>query len=105
MTQYNDFPISTGLKWYSAFSRAEANSDSCTKDRPEKHHRTIAFWGSQFLYGMAEKVRESPQETRNKILAWLEIMYKVATLEIPKGTKLRDVDVGHGPGPPQARGV
>ncbi|KAG0200438.1 hypothetical protein BGX33_010990 [Mortierella sp. NVP41] len=45
---------------------------------------------------MAEKASEKPQETRRKILAWMEVMYKVAVGEISKDARLRDVDVSHG---------
>ena len=51
------------------------------------------FGDFQFLHSMADNEGEQPQDTKTKIMIWLEIMYKVAIGQISKDTRLRDVEL------------
>lgn len=57
-----------GLEWYGQFKNGSA--DCMTK----RSH----FGDLQCLHGMASNIGESPKTTQRNILAWLEVMYKLA---------------------------
>ena len=64
----NNHDFGIGLEWYNAFLNGPPN---CMTKRSH-------FGNLQFLHGMATKVGEAAQETKNKLMTWLEIMYKLA---------------------------
>lgn len=65
-TTNHDFGV--GVEWYDAFKSGPAN---CMTQRSH-------FGDLQFLHSMATQTGESPAATKKKLLAWLEVMYKLA---------------------------
>ncbi|KAG0352376.1 hypothetical protein BC939DRAFT_30372 [Gamsiella multidivaricata] len=95
----DNFFRGTGADWLMRFGKGKLPGADCTKDGFIGSTNLIArshFGDLQFLHSMADKEGENPQDTQRKIVAWLEIMYKVAIGQISKDTRLRDVDLGHG---------
>ena len=57
-----------GLEWYGQFKSGPAN---CMTKRSH-------FGDLQFLHGMASRDGEAAETTKKNILAWMEVMYKLA---------------------------
>ncbi|KAF8926638.1 hypothetical protein EDD21DRAFT_15817 [Dissophora ornata] len=92
----DNFNRGIGTDWAAYFADGKVFGVDCTKEGIFGRKNIIArshFGDLQFLHSMADKEGEDPHDTQKKILAWLEIMYKVAIGQISKDTKLRDVEL------------
>ncbi|KAI5364076.1 hypothetical protein Slin15195_G097320 [Septoria linicola] len=91
-----NFSRGIGKDWAVQFADGAIFDADSTKDGWLGHKNMIArshFGDLQFLHSMADVPGEAPEETRRKIMNWLEIMYRVAIGEISSDTKLRDVKI------------
>jgi hypothetical protein len=89
-------PDSLGAAWYSNFlvvkQRATAEKPHFFRGGDDLLGRSH-FGDLQFLHAMADGDEVAPEETRRKIMAWLEFAYRVAKGDIPGGQRVADVRV------------
>ena len=92
----DNFSRGLGKDWFVKFSDGHVFDLDCTKNGWFGHKNIIArshFGDLQFLHSMADEPGELPEETKRKIINWIEIMYKLAIGEISAQTRLRDVEL------------
>ena len=69
----DNWDFSSGITWYQKFSSAENGAYDETNLIGRSH-----YWDLQFLHSMGSSIGESPNETRAKIMLWLEVFYKLS---------------------------
>lgn len=92
----DNFSMGIGKDFAVQFADGVVFDVDCTKHGWFGHKNIIArshFGDMQFLHSMADEVGEKAEETKRKILTWLEVMYKVAIGEISTQTKMTDVQI------------
>ncbi|CAN9133642.1 unnamed protein product [Alternaria alternata] len=75
---HDNYKLSSGIEWGKEYKSAEGG-----------------LLGGFFLHAMAAQEKEEPQETKSKIMMWLEIMYKLSVGDqgIHENTRLDQIDV------------
>ncbi|KAK6512521.1 hypothetical protein TWF481_001405 [Arthrobotrys musiformis] len=91
--EYNN-ELSSGTTWFSQFEAAKHNESlrSKTGYLLGRSH----FGDLQFLHSMSSYVGEPAVETRDKVLLWCELMYRIVTGEFPGHCPISLVDVSRG---------
>jgi hypothetical protein len=87
---HDNYRLSTGFKWGKEYKSAEWGLFGGQSLTGRSH-----FGDLQFLHAMAAQEKEEPQETKSKIMMWLEIMYKlsVGDQDIHENMRLDQIDV------------
>ena len=88
----DNFDYSTGATWLTYFLRGKY-------ENPFDEHNIIGrshFGDLQFLHGMAAEKGEWPTDTRNNIMNYLELMYKLAcgNVEVKSDTEIKNTWLG-----------
>ncbi|CAN9215721.1 unnamed protein product [Alternaria alternata] len=86
---HDNYRLSTGFKWGKEYKSAEWGLFGGQSLTGRSH-----FGDLQFLHAMAAQEKEEPQETKSKIMMWLEIMYKLSVGDqgIHENTRLDQID-------------
>jgi hypothetical protein len=87
--------------WYCLFQEAQRSAEKrkiagCQKGKGIRRGNLMTrshFGDLQFLHAMANEDGVPPNETRKKVLEWLEFAWKVATREIRPQTRLNAVGI------------
>ena len=69
----DNWDFSSGFTWYRKFLAAE-HGDPDVENLIGRSH----FWDLQFLHSMGADIGEMPHDTRDKIMLWLEVAYKLS---------------------------
>lgn len=70
---------SMGVDWLRKYKKGASEWNSNDSGRYRNPTGRSHYGDLQFLHSMASSLGEQPQETKRKILIWLEVMYKLAT--------------------------
>ncbi|KAF3926360.1 hypothetical protein AA313_de0202480 [Arthrobotrys entomopaga] len=91
-TNNHNFSFPPGGKWYKDFAWAQVFGSSHTGSIIGRSH----FGDLQFLHGMSSIPGEPAEETRDKVLLWCEVMYKLAVGGISCEERIEDVKIQRG---------
>ena len=97
-----NYTLSSGVEWAAVFKLSEYSGEKgifgklvsfVSPARAPTVTGRSHFGDLQFLHAMASKDGESPADTRNKILMWLELMYRLASGDpaVSEDTQLQHV--------------
>ncbi|CAN9330380.1 unnamed protein product [Alternaria alternata] len=97
---HDNYKLSSGIEWGKEYKSAEGGllggfvgliTWTPRQTLTGRYH----FGDLQFLHAMAAQEKEEPQETKSKIMMWLEIMYKLSVGDqgIHENTRLDQIDV------------
>ena len=67
--------------WLAKYTRGESEWNNLTSSRFRNPTGRSHYGDLQFLHSMASQSGEPPQETKRKLMVWLEVMYKLANGE------------------------
>lgn len=97
---HDNYRLSDGTKWFKEYESAEGGLlggfVGWITGTPRQTITGRSHFGDlQFLHAMAAQEREEPQETKEKIMMWLEIMYKLSVGDqgIHENMRLDQIDV------------
>jgi hypothetical protein len=80
---HDNYKLSDGIQWGAEYKSAEGGLVGgfigfITRTPQQTITGRSHFGDLQFLHAMAAQEKEEPQETKSKIMMWLEIMYKLS---------------------------
>ncbi|CAN9233746.1 unnamed protein product [Alternaria alternata] len=97
---HDNYKLSDGIQWGAEYKSAEGGLVGgfigfITRTPQQTITGRSHFGDLQFLHAMAAQEKEEPQETKSKIMMWLEIMYKlsVGDQDIHENMRLDQIDV------------
>ena len=77
----NNHKYSLGVEWLARYEAGKSEWNDLSSSRLRNPTGRSHYGDLQFLHSMACRSGEPPQETKRKLMLWLEVMYKLANGE------------------------